>query len=118
MDEYTDTPVKCRYCRAPFEPRTGTGGSSQQFCSAGHRKAFHKYGTVTIQKLAARIKKEVRETMAQEIKEQVRAELWRDLQPLVSEKRLRLTAEAVFKYRIDRAVSNSIFEVLTGIKRR
>lgn len=34
---------RCRYCKSPFLPRS-SGGTKQEFCSADHRKKFHKNG--------------------------------------------------------------------------
>src|SRR5262249_24734668 len=31
----------CDYCGQPFEPRTGSGGKPQRFCSADCRSTFH-----------------------------------------------------------------------------
>ena len=51
----------CRFCKSPFAPRDPlvSGGSKQEFCSANHRKLFHKYGGQTFVKQVDRIRREV-----------------------------------------------------------
>jgi hypothetical protein len=36
----------CEHCQKTFEPRAGSGGKPQRFCSEKCRKAFHKAGDV------------------------------------------------------------------------
>jgi hypothetical protein len=35
-------PRSCEKCGKPFEPRSGSGGSAQRFCSKDCRRSFHK----------------------------------------------------------------------------
>ena len=54
------TPIKpsfCRYCRAPFLPRS-SGGTKQEFCTPAHRKLFDKYGNQSMLRQVARIHRE------------------------------------------------------------
>ena len=41
LDIDTALPL-CEHCQKPFEPRAGSGGSKQEFCSGTCRKARHK----------------------------------------------------------------------------
>jgi hypothetical protein len=61
---------RCRYCRAVFYPRTGKGGSRQEFCCAEHRKNFWRYGGLPFDKLMSRLEREFRKI----IRELVRPE--------------------------------------------
>jgi hypothetical protein len=38
----------CEHCQKSFEPRAGSGGKPQRFCSEKCRKAFHKAGDVGV----------------------------------------------------------------------
>jgi hypothetical protein len=42
MTSMNTKPFFCKQCGNPFEPRSGTGGSAQRFCSTSHRLSFHK----------------------------------------------------------------------------
>ncbi len=37
----TEIASKCEHCGNPFEPRKGSGGKPQRFCSSDCRQAFH-----------------------------------------------------------------------------
>ena len=61
-----DPPQKrCKYCRAKFTPRAQ--GSEQLFCSANHRKNYHKYGTLPFDRLMDRVRKELARMVADHI---------------------------------------------------
>src|SRR6185436_15229383 len=50
---------RCRYCKGEFRPRSGSGGKEQRFCSAAHRKAFWKSGSLPYDKLVLRLEKAI-----------------------------------------------------------
>ncbi len=54
---------KCRYCKALFQPVQ----RKQTFCSDNHRKIFWQYGTLTFEKLEARVEKEARRVAREEV---------------------------------------------------
>jgi hypothetical protein len=41
------TKVRCEQCGSPFEPRNGSGGRPQKFCSEQCRRSFHSLRTPT-----------------------------------------------------------------------
>jgi hypothetical protein len=63
-------PRKCLYCKARFFPKR-VSGKPEKFCSPNHRKAFHRYGGLPFDKLMARIQKEVRAIVKEEIRKEV-----------------------------------------------
>jgi hypothetical protein len=38
---FSSDATKCAHCGKPFEPRKGSGGKAQKFCSPDCRRAFH-----------------------------------------------------------------------------
>ena len=57
---------RCRYCKGEFRPRSGSGGKEQHFCSAAHRKAFWKSGSMPYDKLVLRLEKTIGQRMQEQ----------------------------------------------------
>jgi hypothetical protein len=53
---------KCKYCKGTFQPLQ----RKQTFCCDNHRKSFWQYGTMTFEKLEARVEKEARRVAREE----------------------------------------------------
>lgn len=54
---------RCRYCKAVFYPTQ----KKQVFCTEDHQKAFWKHGALPFEKLMARVEKETRRIVREEV---------------------------------------------------
>jgi hypothetical protein len=53
----------CKYCKGLFIPTQKT----QVFCKTAHKDAYHKHGSLPFDKLMARVEKETRRIVREEL---------------------------------------------------
>ena len=64
---------RCKYCKVKFKTKPTYNGSKMEFCTPGHRKAFHYEGETPLGHILSRQEKRMREIAQEEIRKHFEA---------------------------------------------